>query len=162
MKPARREAYFSCLKSTVEHSINSIELLYKPVFLLSGRYTNLGRKVSTEYAFNDLENYPEQYFVHMTGNVSGSVALEIGSRSDRGNPYVRSKSSGGYTEWKKLITSADLNGISVGKQDDRKRTNMIITTPSGLIFQLLFSDTGAIYIEKNSGSGWENTKQIYP
>mgnify|MGYP007096855405 CR=1 FL=1 len=126
------------------------------------RNTNLGRKVSTEYAFNDLENYPEQYFVHMTGNVSGSVALEIGSRSDRGNPYVRSKSSGGYTEWKKLITSADLNGISVGKQDDRKRTNMIITTPSGLIFQLLFSDTGAIYIEKNSGSGWENTKQIYP
>ena len=71
------------------------------------RNTNLGRKVSTEYAFNDLENYPEQYFVYMTGNVSGSVALEIGSRSDRGNPYVRSKSSGGYTEWVKLITSAD-------------------------------------------------------
>lgn len=40
MKPARREAYFSCLKTIVEHSANSIELLCKPVFLFSGRYTN--------------------------------------------------------------------------------------------------------------------------
>lgn len=44
MKPARREAYFSCLKTIVEHSANSIELLCKSVFGLSGRYTNKADK----------------------------------------------------------------------------------------------------------------------
>ena len=48
----------------------------------------------------------------MTGNVSDNVALEIGSRSDKGIPYVRSKSSNGYTEWKKLLTNADINYTS--------------------------------------------------
>lgn len=49
MKPARREAYLSCLKTTVEHSANSIELLCKPVFGLSGRYTNLKLKSYTHF-----------------------------------------------------------------------------------------------------------------
>ena len=78
MKPARREAYFSCLKSTVEHSINSIELLYKPVFLLSGRYTNkanvaltgtlkLGYKFRTNFNA-DNEDYLFSYY--LTGNIN--------------------------------------------------------------------------------------------
>lgn len=41
MKPARREAYFSCLEITVEHSVNFIELLCRAVFGPYGRYTNL-------------------------------------------------------------------------------------------------------------------------
>lgn len=40
MKPARREAYFSCLEITVEHSVNFIELLCRAVFGPYGRYTN--------------------------------------------------------------------------------------------------------------------------
>ena len=53
-------------------------------------------------------DYPEQYFINLVGNINNQVALEIGSRSDRGSPYVRSKSSGGYTEWKRILTNADL------------------------------------------------------
>ena len=44
----------------------------------------------------------------MEGTISGYVALEIGSRSDKGIPYIRSKSSAGYTEWKRILTNADL------------------------------------------------------
>lgn len=45
MKPARREAYFSCLEITVEHSVNFIELLCRAVFGPYGRYTNLKQKL---------------------------------------------------------------------------------------------------------------------
>lgn len=48
MKPARREAYFSCLQTIVEHSANSIELLCKSVFGLSGRYTKIDLKIPSE------------------------------------------------------------------------------------------------------------------
>lgn len=40
MKPARREAYFSCIEITVEHSVKFIELLCRAVLGPYGRYTN--------------------------------------------------------------------------------------------------------------------------
>lgn len=46
MKPARREAYFSCLEITVEHSVNFIELLCRAVFGPYGRYTNFSNHFS--------------------------------------------------------------------------------------------------------------------
>lgn len=74
MKPARREAYFSCLKSTVEHSINSIELLYKPVFLLSGRYTNFEMK---KYVLSEGVNaykYGKVVFVSIFENFATGIS----------------------------------------------------------------------------------------
>lgn len=58
MKPARREAYFSCLEITVEHSINFIELLCRAVLGPYGRYNNLKNiaeyyAVATTYWCND-------------------------------------------------------------------------------------------------------------
>lgn len=70
MKPARREAYFSCLKFTVEHSANSIELLCKSVFLLSGRYNNFAERLP--YSNNNAA-------ISMSANVdqSGNAHIKI-------------------------------------------------------------------------------------
>lgn len=114
------------------------------------RNTDLGKKVSTEYVASDLENYPEQYFVNMSGNITGNVALEIGSRSDRGEPYVRSKSSAGYTAWKKILTNADIargfkSGISVPASGytDTVVSHGLSGTPTSAIAALKVNTTNA-------------------
>ena len=57
MKPARREAFFSCPGIDVEHSENCIELLCRPVFPLHGRYTNSATKneLAEKIIYRDLE-----------------------------------------------------------------------------------------------------------
>lgn len=92
--------------------------------------SDLGKKVSVTYAM-DNSDCPEQYFVSMIGSIYDQVALEIGSRSDRGTPYVRSKSSGGYTEWKKLLTNADIQIVrAAGKTS--AGSNIVTATVPGL------------------------------
>lgn len=53
MKPARREAYFSCLEITVEHSINFIELLCRAVLGPYGRYNNFADGYPSQIVIRD-------------------------------------------------------------------------------------------------------------
>ena len=92
------------MKNTINSLQETIVGLQNSIAKLN---SDLNNKVSVTYAMND-SDYPEQYFINLVGNINNQVALEIGSRSDRGSPYVRSKSSGGYTEWKRILTNADL------------------------------------------------------
>ena len=57
MKPARREAYFSCLEITVEHSVNFIELLCRAVLGPCGRYTNFSNLDSSKLSWIKAHNY---------------------------------------------------------------------------------------------------------
>lgn len=94
-----------------------------------------------------------------TDNISYRMQISTG-----GYPTIYKTSDKGST-WalaKSIITNADIDGIEAGRQESYKRTNMCITTPSGLRYQLLFTDSGTITIEKNTGTGWGNSKQIYP
>ncbi|MBT9778833.1 hypothetical protein GPL15_20345 [Clostridium sp. MCC353] len=123
-------------------------------------YSDLDKKVSVSYYANN-SDYPEQYFVNIAGYISDYVALEIGSRSDKGLPYVRSKSSGGYTEWKRILTNDDLNGhlyITPGG-------NVAIEAAangSNTRYRLQLGTAGdvAIFRSTDGGKTWPDSKKI--
>lgn len=123
-------------------------------------YSDLAGKVSITYNAND-SNYPEQYFVTMAGNVSGNVALEIGSRSDKGAPYVRSKSSNGYTEWRKIITNADIDGHLYCSPNGPTGIDGG-ATGSQTKYRLQINNSGDINIYKSTDGGktWPGVKKI--
>lgn len=54
-------------------------------------------------------NFPDQFFAYMDGIASVDAELQIGTRVNKNEYYTRSKSSFGYTEWKKLLTNADVD-----------------------------------------------------
>lgn len=122
--------------------------------------SDLTNKASVSYYANN-SDYPEQYFVNMAGTIPGYVSLEIGSRSDKGTPYVRSKSSAGYTEWKRILTNADLDGhlyITVGGNVALESA----ANGSNTRFRLQLATNGDVSIFRSTDGGktWPDSKKI--
>ena len=85
MKPARREAYFSCLEITVEHSVNFIELLCRAVFGPYGRYTNFIHFDSDiRTCLNPLSS---QYIAHASTSIVGKVSIFTWTADTVDTPY---------------------------------------------------------------------------
>ena len=117
MKPARREAYFSCLEITVEHSVSFVELLCRVVFGPYGRYTNLkDHNVEAVYQIPDImgvSTQPEYIDIgfhkvirYCNGTRIYSVQVYVYTSSI-------SNSTIGYIDQQFMGTSQDLYGYAV-------------------------------------------------
>lgn len=140
MKPARREAYFSCLKFTVEHSANSIELLCKSVFLLSGRYNNFAVLYAPVSIVSDLDKvavnsictirkynidtlhtpYTEKHTSYAAGicityQSSDNYISQTAVSSGQGAVFERAFFNGSWSRWIRVLISSDLQAGNVAK-----------------------------------------------
>lgn len=143
MKPARREAYFSCLKTTVEHSANSIELLCKPVFVPSGRYTNLKNHAVDEIYqipdINGVSTQPEYIDIGFHKVTRYSNGIRIYSVQVYVYTSSISNSTIGYIDPKVMGIPQDLYGYAA----DIK---------TGTLFLLQILPNGTIMLKMLSGS----------
>ena len=160
MKPARREAYFSCLEITVEHSINFIELLCRAVLGPYGRYNNFDGKYGIKRLLtsaDDLNNITDNgIYWYLTENVpshapynNASVVEVFGSSSSSTQKMQRVTRYGvsgqsafrpligsvGWLDWSYDITDIFLAAgtntkISVKNAGGTTRMTMDCTSPN--------------------------------
>lgn len=123
MKPARREAYFSYLEITVEHSVSFVELLCRVVFGPYGRYTNLkNHSVDEIYQIPDIEGV-STYPPYIDNGFHNVTKYSNGTRIYSLQVYVYTASINnsviGYIAPAFMNVSQDLYGYAVDVKTDR-------------------------------------------
>lgn len=94
--------------------------------------------------------------------ITGWFIQKLYSNHKIQNTTIRLHAGTQYLDWHRSLTNGDIDGLTASQQPSLNRANMVVKTPAGTKFQFLFGDNGTVKIEKDSGSGWEGAKQIFP